>query len=270
MNGSEVKKLHDPSTAHPFTLIELLVVIAIIAILAAILLPALQRARATSKGISCVNNLAQVMKVNAFYNQDHDDFFPYMVNTSGNITDVSTFWLKSHANYPSPMRDYFSGGDAIGGMSKGGSGTVYMGEFLCPEITAIDLDPVVTSGHRINRPKTPGIAYYSLAVNGELRKEPLKIASLKYPSVLVFYADGNGSGATNYHCRWHASISDNNAQNNVPSRHNGGANFARGDGHVTTLPLEKFPGASYGYQYNGPIWSPKPARPDPSLGRYTD
>jgi prepilin-type N-terminal cleavage/methylation domain-containing protein/prepilin-type processing-associated H-X9-DG protein len=80
-----------------FTLVELMVVITIISILAAMLLPALKKAKEAAKNITCKANLKQVGLVYQFYGEDYNDYMVKPQGWCGKLWSLG-YWTKSVAS----------------------------------------------------------------------------------------------------------------------------------------------------------------------------
>ncbi|HOK55931.1 MAG TPA: prepilin-type N-terminal cleavage/methylation domain-containing protein [bacterium] len=89
-----------------FTLIELLVVIAIIAILAAMLLPALDQARKRAQIATCMSNLKQIYVALSMYRNDYDKYFPTAYEPRANSCSASlTLLTGQYVYYNSPTKE---------------------------------------------------------------------------------------------------------------------------------------------------------------------
>lgn len=124
-----------------FTLIELLIVIAIIAILAAMLLPALNQAREKGKSIKCIGNLKQTGMVMDMYSNDYDD---WLLPPRGPVPEKESRWSDYLVKYSSGFTI-----DSITSLSQ--DNLKHLSAFCCPKLDFKGKDAYSLAKHSANQ-----------------------------------------------------------------------------------------------------------------------
>ncbi|MBX2852168.1 MAG: DUF1559 domain-containing protein [Phycisphaeraceae bacterium] len=212
-----------PADHHrAFTLIELLVVISIIALLIAILLPALGAARRSAKAIQCANHHKQLGLATQMYIDENKDFFPqpFQDNDLGNSEKVKVLWFNALDEYLSQVQQNYS-------TASDRNYNIYK------------QDPVY-EGFGEDTGATGGNGSRTIKMNenfGDLsggNVEFHKLSTIRKTTEVVTYFDGlsrdaglsiNSGFNTNFH----------GAEREVYTRHGGAANVAFVDGRVEAV-----------------------------------
>ena len=195
-----------------FTLIELLVVIAIIAILAAMLLPALSKAREKARSISCTSNIKQIALGANMYSDDYADFLPCY-----KMSDI--FWGQ--------LLNAYAGDVKVFNCPSYVPSATALAALLIPDTDKDWYNEYGWNYHSYNYSSdyaTYGALGY-VYPGSDTRGGPVTRESIPHPSEMIMMGDSRQSSPA-------AVIGPASTSTFVPNHHNDGCNIGLVDGHV--------------------------------------